>query len=136
MKYDTVLIVDEMINEDDRLYGSPAKYDPIGDPYGQPDWKLMDSFTFGKEIRAGLNNMNNGYYNKVVDYGKYVIVTVGYHNITTGKSAEKTILIVFKNKGDGIILAASNRHRTISGVQQALSYIKSTASSLPNQTNR
>lgn len=135
MKYDAVLVFENMINEDDRFYGSPAKYDPLGAPEGQSDWKLLDAFTFGKSIRANLDGLSSGYYNKVVDYGKYVIVVVGYHNIITGRSAEKTILIVFKNKGDGIIMSTSNRYRTINGVQQALSYIRATASTLPNLTN-
>lgn len=29
MKYDAVLVFENMINEDDRFYGSPAKYDPL-----------------------------------------------------------------------------------------------------------
>lgn len=137
MKYDTILVIDELINEDDRLYGdAAADYTWKGAPEGQPDFKLLDAYSFGKIIRSNLDGLSTGYYNKVIDYGQYVIVTVGYHNIISGRSAEKTMLIVFKNKGNGIILANSNRYRTINGVQQALSYIRSTASTLANQTNK
>lgn len=136
-QYDTILIYNPpIISEDDRLFGEkPGDYAWKGAGYETPDLKLYDAFSFGKVVRNSLNNMGDGYYNKVTDFGKYVSVTIGYHNILTGRSSEKTFLIDFTLKGDGVILSTSNRYRTINGVQQAISYIKSAASTLQNNTN-
>lgn len=136
--FDAILYMTPMINEnDERVYttGSPD-YTWKGAPEGQPDFNLIGAYTFGKTIRTSLSGLPQGFYNKVIDYGKYIIATIGYHNILTGRSAEKTFLIVFNSdKGNGNIFSTSNRYRSINGVQQAISYIRSASQSLQNQTN-
>ena len=79
--------------------------------------------------------MNNGFSAEVVDFKKWVTVRVTHSNHITGKSASKTFLIVFKQKGDGIVLSTHNKYRTISGVDQAASYIRQVCNSLTNETN-
>ncbi len=136
-KYDGILIIDPNINEefDDRVYNTGLPdYTWKGDSDLAPDYKLAGAYTFGKTIRANLENMGKGYYSKVTDLGAYVIATIGYNNILTGRSSEKTYLIVFGNKA-GHIISASNKYRTINGPDQAISYIRSTATILRNQTN-
>lgn len=135
-KFDAILYIKtDTINEaDDRIYGEkPLDFGWKGE-YDSPDYKLLDAYTFGKVVRSSLANLSAGYFSNVIDYGKYVIVTIGYNNSITGRSASKTYLIVFQSKGDGVILSTSNKYRTISGAQQAISYIKSAASVLQNQT--
>jgi hypothetical protein len=78
--------------------------------------------------------MGNDFSSRVTDFGKWVTVDISHHNHITGRTSSKTFLIVFQQKGDGIVLSTHNRYRTISGVDQAASYIKSVASSLQNNT--
>lgn len=135
-KVDTVLYIDpSCVNEvDNRVYG-PGNNNMSWQGDDSPDFALMDVYTFGKAVRSSLEGLSAGFHSKVTDFGKYVIVDIGYHNIITGRSASKTYLIAFKNKGDGVIMSTSKKYRTVSGAQQAVSYIKSAASSLQNQTN-
>lgn len=135
---DTILYIDNSINEgiDDRVYNTGAPdWSKKGDTGDMPDFKLLGAYTFGKTIRNSLDGMSAGFYNKVTDFGNYVIVTIGYNNILTGRSAEKNYLIVFSRDNKGRILSMSNRWRTINGPNQAISYIKSAASVLQSYTN-
>ena len=140
MKYDAILCVnkDNMIYEDDeRMHPkrTPSGIDKFFKTAGSwDDPKLYTSFSFGQTLRSLLNNLGNGFNSKVTDFGKWVTVEISHHNHVTGRSASKTFLIVFQYKGDGIVLSTHNRYRTISGVDQAASYIKSAASSLMNST--
>ena len=43
---------------------------------------------------------------------KYIVVTVGYHNIITGRSAHKVFLIAFEDKGNGIVMSTMSKWRT------------------------
>lgn len=138
MKYDAILCIDEMVCEDDsRLF---ARKQPSGVTKffkGSADYddpKLYNNFSFGQTLRSLLNNMGEGFSCKVTDFGKWVTAELTHHNHITGRSASKTFLIVFKYKGDGIVLSTHNRYRTISGVDQAASYIKSAASTLQGNT--
>ena len=79
--------------------------------------------------------MGPGYSAEVSDFKKWVVVRATYHNFETSRSATKTFLIVFQaDNGDGIVLSTHNRYRTISGVDQASSYIRSACSTLKNST--
>lgn len=137
-KYDAILCVNQTLNEnDDRMISRRA---PIGQYKGftqyvdVDDPKLYNSFTFGNAVRQSLNNMGNGFSARVTDFKKWIVVDVSHHNTITGKSASKTFLIVFKDRGDGMVMSTHNKYRSISGVDQAISYIRSAASSLQNDT--
>ena len=137
-KYDAILCVEPNINEavDDRVYArkNPGITKGFSQYYDTDDPKMYDQFTFGNMMRQSLNNMGNGFSAEVTDFKKWVVVKVSYHNHITGKTSSKTFLIVFKYKGDGIVLSTHNRYRTISGADQAISYIKSSMNSLTNDT--
>lgn len=134
-KYDAILYIEKPINEatvDPRLYSkdTPKTTKGFSKYWNADDPKMYSSFTFGNALRQSLSNIGPGYICKVTDFKKWVVVDVGYHNNITGRTAEKTFLIVFQEKGDGIILSTHNRYRSISGVDQAASYIKSACNSL------
>ena len=135
-RYDAILCIDEnqMIFEDDRMYATkiPSQTKGFGRYYNADDPKMYAYYTFGNILRQSLSNMSPGYSCKVTDFKKWVVVDVTYHNHITGKSSSKTFLIVFKHKGDGIVLSTHNKYRSISGVDQAISYIKSVCGSLQN----
>lgn len=138
-KIDVVLsVLPSQINEDERvtnITGSPD-WSWHGAQYDVPDVKLYNTFAFGKVVSASLENLGRGFYHKITDFSKYVIVTIGYHNQITGRANEKTFLIDFTLQGKGIIISSSLRYRTINGVTQAISYIKSAAQSMKNNTDR
>lgn len=140
-QYDAILYVDniENINEDNRtnprsgqvgVDSGPGIYIDVDDP------RMYSAFNFGKAVQNDLNNIGRGYFGEVTDFGKWVVATVGYHSVITGKTATKTFLIVFKKESDGIILSSNARWRSISGYSQATSYIKSVCSSLEAEANR
>lgn len=146
-KYDAILVCnyEDMINEwDDRANTSTAV---DGTDYRRQtswDWddpKLYAQNAFGRLLQMDLNNWRTGYSARVTDFGKWVTVDVTHHNFLTGRSASKTFLVVFNGgpKGDdkagGIVLSTNNKWRSISGVSQASSYIKSACSALENSTS-
>lgn len=136
-KYDAILYYNS-INEsaDERIY---TKKIP-GGTYGfniypdADDPKLYQTFSFANMLRSSLSNIGPGFFCKIVDFKKWVVVEISHHNYITGKTASKTFLIVFQHKGDGIVLNTHNKYRTISGVDQAASYIKSACSRLQSDT--
>lgn len=138
-KYDAILLVENNINEDRRTNPSRTTvgYDSGPGIYvGAPDPRMYSAYNFGRTLQNMLNNIGNGYYAEVSDFGKYVSVTIGYHNPTNGKSATKCFLIDFDGKGgNGRVFASSTRWRTISGADQAASYIRSSCSSLQSNTS-
>lgn len=146
-KYDAILVCnyEDMINEwDDRAYTSTAV---DGTDYRRQtswDWddpKLYAQNAFGRLLQMDLNNWRTGYSARVTDFGKWVTVDVTHHNFLTGRSASKTFLVVFNggpkgnDKAGGIVLSTNNKWRSISGVSQASSYIKSACSALENSTS-
>jgi hypothetical protein len=141
-KYDAILHVIPELNEsvsasgDDRIHARriPGINKGFTQYMDADDPKMYSSFSFGNIVRQTLNNMGNGFSAKVTDFKKWVVVEIAHHNTITGKSASKTFLVVFKHKGDGMVLTTHNKYRSISGVDQALSYIKSAASILQNDT--
>lgn len=139
-KYDAILYLeDSNINEavDDRLQARriPGDVGGFSQYFDTDDPKMHTQFNFGNALRSLLTNMNNGFSAEVVDFKKWVTVRVTHSNHLTGKSASKTFLIVFKQKGDGIVLSTHNKYRTISGVDQAASYIRQVCNSLTSETN-
>lgn len=139
-KYDAILHIEPNINEavsDPRTINKGklpditrgfSKYWDVNDP------KMYNMFSFGNSIRQALNSMGSGFSCQVTDFKKWVVVVVTHSNTITGKSASKTFLIVFDLKKDGIVLSTHNRYRSISGVEQAISYIKNACSSLQSDT--
>ena len=140
MKYDSILYITEPANilESDRMVGSgnwSGAYKSVtGYPYTTDDPKMYNAFTFGKIIRNAVNSMGSGWSSEVSDFKKWVVVRVSYHNYETSRTSTKTFLIVFQHKGDGIVLSTHNRYRTISGADQAVSYIRSACAQLQNST--
>lgn len=136
-KYDAILYVEQPINEADKRsyhkkgYSGPGGNSRYWDTY---DPKLYDMFSFGNSLRQSLNSMGTGFSCEVTDFKKWVVVTVHHSNILTGKSASKTFLVVFNPDKDGIVLSTHNRYRTISGVDQAASYIRSACNALQSDT--
>ena len=138
MKYDSILYVDTPILESNRMPGSGTLDAGMhsmtpGVPVNWDDPKLYNTFSFGRVIKRAIES-NHGYYAEVSDFRKWVVVRVTYQNYETSRSATKTFLIVFKHDGDGIILSTHNRYRTISGAEQAVSYIRSACTQLQNST--
>ena len=139
-KYDAILHLELPINEstiDRRLINkgkTPSDTRGFSQYYTADDPKLYTSFTFGNAIRQSLNNMGTGYSCQVTDFKKWVVVTVTHSDMITGKSSSKTFLVVFNLDKDGMVLTTHNRYRSISGVDQAISYIKSSCNSLQSDT--
>jgi hypothetical protein len=143
--YDTILVVKPDINEafeptdrrtsakSNRTNSVTRGRDHISISYIDP--KYYSANAFGQRLRQTLHNMNTGFSSKVTDFGQWVTAEVTYHDSLTGRSASKTFLIVFMDGSDGIVLSTHNRYRTISGVEQAASYIMSACSALRNGTS-
>lgn len=138
IKYDAILYVkpaEVILETDSRIHGTKIPSQPRSfTQYNVDDPQLYNAFTFGKAILRDLNNMGEGYFCKVTDFKKWVVVEISKHDEITGKTSSKTFLVVFQNKGDGIVLSTHNRYRSISGVSQAISYIKSACSVLSTDT--
>lgn len=133
-KYDAILHITQAVNENDPRSYNKGKYmsTTVG-PFAD-DPKLYNYFSFGNAISRSLNGMGNGYSCQVTDFKKWVVVTVTHNNVITGRSSSKTFLVVFGPDKDGIILSTHNRYRSISGVDQAITYIRSACQSLSSDT--
>lgn len=139
-KYDAILYIDneELINEDERNIGTKStdasmKGFKVGANWDDP--ALYNAFSFGQRLRSGLNDMGKGFSCDVTDFKKWVVVKMNHHDIISGRTSSKTFLVVFKHKGDGVILSTHNRYRSISGPDQAISYIRSAASVLQSSNS-
>lgn len=141
-KYDAILYVEEepIIKEmDERIYSRTATASTVKSLNKNAEWldpKLFSPYAFGQSLSSALSNLGNGYSCKVTDFSKWIVVDVSHHDILTGRTSSKTFLIIFKNKTEGTVFSTHNRYRTISGVGQAASYIRSAMSTLQtsNQT--
>jgi hypothetical protein len=139
-KYDAILYVEQPLNEDivDRRVINKGKTPSQTQGFTQysntDDPALYHAFSFGNAVRQSLNSMGPGYSCQVIDFKKWVVVTVTHSHMITGKSSSKTFLIVFAPDKDGIVLTTHNRYRSISGVDQACSYIKSSCQALQSDT--
>lgn len=139
-KYDAILVFDEPINEASRIKPGMADGSMHG-PGGVVDIddpKLRANDSLGRYIQQSLTSMGYGFWGEVSDFGKWVVVTVGHHNYITGKTATKTFLIVFNHdkRYTSVVMTSSTKWRTITSYDQAVSYIKSCANLLSNETNR
>lgn len=132
----TFIQIVQPINEaDGRLQGrsgatGAADQGPNGmiDRY---DWRLWTGSGYGRRLQSYLSG-GGGYSYEVTDMGQYVVVRASFHNLGTGKTVSKTFVIVFENPriGDGKVFATSTKWRTVSNVDQAANYIKSTIQSM------
>lgn len=131
-RYDAILYLEqENINEDDRSMATKTISGVDKYVKGSVNWDdpaLYNSFSFGQQLKSRLNV--DGFFCEVTDFKKWVVAKMSKHDVVSGKTKSKTFLVVFKQKGDGIVLSTANRYRTISGVDQAASYIKSASSNL------
>lgn len=132
--YDTILLVQNPINEvDSRTIAKQStqggsKYFAGSVNYDDP--RIHQANGFGRLLQTQLGSMGNEWAVEVTDFNKWVTVRVTHSNTTTGRSASKTYLIVFQPDKTGMVLSTANKYRTISGVDQAASYIRSSASAL------
>lgn len=93
------------------------------------------SYALGPQIRSGLS-LGSGYYVEVADFGAAVVVKVTYTQISTSKGASMTFLVTFNSKnGGGTVYANAKRHRSVSDYSQAISYIRSYATTLPGRVS-
>lgn len=138
--FDTVLYVVDEVNEDERTYTRGTPDPTLRSMYGGPvDTYLPQQYAsnnYGRVLRQALSGMGSGFWAEVTDFGKWVVVNAGHHNYVTGKSSTKTFLIVFQRNGDGMILSTANKYRTISGADQAATYIKSSVTALTSDSAR
>lgn len=148
-KYDAVLVCDNNIimeaTGDSRYSGTTAGYgknDAFSKYFWYDDPTLHSANAFGQLMLRDLNNWRSGYSAKVSDFGKWVVVDVTYHNHISGRSASKTFLVVFDggpkgtDKGGGMVLTNANKYRTISGYNQAVSYIKQISGALESNASQ
>ena len=142
MKYDAILYIEEdrnIFEADARIAGN-GKIDAAIKSmtgrgyYNTDDPQMYNEFTFGKIIKRALDAIQ-GFHAEVSDFKKWVVVRVTYSNYETSRTASKTFLVVFKQDKEGIVLSTHNRYRSISGVDQAISYIKSACSNLISSTS-
>ena len=141
MKYDSILYLEnDWVNEaavDPRLFAKRIPGDDGGftQYFNADDPRMHTQYNFGNALRNQLTSLSNGFSAEVVDFKKWVTVRVTHSNHLTGKSASKTFLIVFQHKGDGIVLSTHNKYRSISGVDQAATYIRNACNALSNETS-
>ena len=98
------------------------------------DPKLYTATNFGRQLQTMLSNSNN-FWAEVSDFGRYVVVTAGYHNTISGRSATKHFVIAFDPDGVGTVFTSATKWRSISGVSQAASYIKSACNPLESSAS-
>ena len=109
-KFDAILYVtpdeNDVFEADSRLMTTKQNSASPAGPNGyRIDPALWGSNTFGSSLQSSIGNLGTGWWCEVTDFKKYIVVTVGYHNIITGRTAHKVFLIVFEDKGNGIVAA-------------------------------
>lgn len=142
---DTILYIDPMINEADE-YNDRYYTDKVADPSYKgkgkylnvdvDDPRLYSTMAFGRSMQSELNNMGPEYSGEVTDFGKWVVVKINHHDFVSGRTSSKTFLVVFKQKGNGIVLSTANKWRSISGYGQAINYIRSACQALRSSSNQ
>ena len=115
----------KMVNGLDRGPNGIVNYD---------DPRLYTATNFGRQLQTMLSNSNN-FWAEVSDFGRYVVVTAGYHNTVSGRSATKHFVIAFDPDGVGMVFTSATKWRSISGVSQAASYIKSACNPLESSAS-
>lgn len=139
-KYDAILVFNEPINEANRIkpgtnagtHHGPGNYVDVDDP------AHYTSNALGRTISQAIDNLGYGYWGNVTDFGKWVVVTVGYHSYMTGRSCDKTFLVVFNfdKRYSSVVMSTSTKWRTINNSGEAISYIRSVANQLAGEANR
>lgn len=129
---DTIVLVDNMINEDDRtnaISRPGITYNPVYD-----DPLLKQQNNYGSTIQSMLKG--SGFDVEVTDFNKWVTIRCSAHSYKTGRSVSKTFIVVFNYKSDSQVYASSTRYRSVSGASQAASYIRSYCNNLISDANR
>lgn len=91
------------------------------------------SMSVGGTVRNSLQ-MGSGYTTEVVDFGEVVTVRISYTNTKNGKSAGQNFAILFDGQKFNV-KSTFARWRSCNDVGQAISYIRSRASSLSGKTS-
>lgn len=139
-KYDAILIFNNQLNEASRIkpgvnnasHRGPNNYVDVDDP------AHYTSNAIGRIISQSIDNMGYGYFGEVTDFGKWVVVTVGYHSYITGRSCTKTFLVVFNNDKNysSVVMSSSTKWRTITNHSEAVTYIRAAANQLASEANK
>lgn len=131
----TYIKIVQPIREDGRVQGRLGATGAVDQgPNGMInayDPRLWTGSGYGRRLQSYLRS-GDGYSFEVTDMGQYVAVRGSFHNLGTGKTVSKTFIIAFDNPkvGDGRVFATSTKWRTVSNVDQAANYIKSTIQSM------
>lgn len=136
--YTVLYITPENINEaDNRTVNTRHINGKDTGPNGTvnfDDPRLYMSTNFGRQLQSYLSG-SNGFWAEVSDFGRYVVVTAGFHNTVSGRSSTKHFVIAFDPDGVGTIFTSATKWRSISGISQAVSYIKSVCGALESSAN-
>lgn len=90
----------------------------------------------GPIIRTQLSSLGKGYNIECIDFGSDIVIKITYTNIQTGRTSGQSFLLKLSStKGEGIIKSSEIRYRTVSNLVNAVSYIKTKAGSLKQQTS-
>lgn len=146
-QFDTILYFDGSEQDifeggvDPRNYNSklPVGSDkPIKGQYvNYIDPKLYANWSFGNQLKRDVQSLGNNYSCEVSDFGQEIVIRVTHNDVVSGRTASKTFLIIFTNtKGEAYIKSHSNKWRSVSGLGQAASYIKSICSNLTSATQQ
>ena len=145
-KFDMIISVEpslEDINEDGdaRKFATtgPTSYNAYDNtsPSTGYDPSVYSQLAFGNTLRSSLGNIGTGWIAEVSDFKKWVVVNMSYHSTVSGRTCSKIFLIVFNGKnGDGMVFSTSNKWRSVSGVDQCASYIRSASSVLRSDADK
>lgn len=142
----TFIEIDEDINEARSVVkGNPASDRTYisADPYQDSAARLAGqggpgSFgQLGNYFRSGLQ-LGQGYGVQVADFGEAVTITITYSNPRTCRTASQSYVVVYRGKNSKYVYttyANSGRYRHSNDYTQAISFIRSKASTLPGSTS-
>lgn len=138
-----VLYLQTPINEVDARSGASGNIAGTGSEgpggfYGAYDYRVWDGTGYGQILQREANPGGKGYSVDVLDCGQHISVTAHYQSPATGKKISQSFIVVLKSpkSGNGTIFMTSTKWRTVSSVQQAASYIRSSIKTLANLANQ
>lgn len=94
--------------------------------------------TLGNAVRSQLSSLGAGYGAQVADFGEAVTVTITYSNAKSGRCASQSFVIIYRGPSAKLtysVYANAGRYRHCNDFNQAVSFIRSKAGTLPGSTN-
>jgi hypothetical protein len=118
-------------------------FSPTASPDTQPfNWLTAagpgTKTTLGGFVRQALSSLGSGYGVQVTDFGEVCTATVTYSNAQTGRCSSQSFAIIFRGKNSKwayTVYSNSAKWRNCSGVDQAISFMRSKISSLSGTTS-